>query len=343
MAKAIIDDKATVLAFEKKLIPSDAFLYETNWDAPEQLTPIGLTEKSVRGTISNRLKPAVAGDPAKLNKEVEKANLQRVDACSLSPHADTLVMKFTLKVLGNLSTPSACNNLAFRNSYKAAMEKYISETNFSELGNRYATNIANARFLWRNRVGADQITVKVKDLINPSNSWSFNAHDYRMHDFKHDDPNITNLGKQIADVLSGTEEMLLLEVTCLAKVGHAQEVYPSEELVLDKSNGKGEKSKILYQVDGTAALHSQKVGNALRSIDTWYTEFSNPETTNGAIAIEPYGAVTNLGKAYRTPKEKRDFYSLFDKWSRGEELSSIEDTHFVAAVLVRGGVFGEKS
>ena len=160
-------DKASVLAFEKKLVPSDAYLYETNWSDKKQLSPLSLIEKSVRGTISNRLKPAIAKDPAKINKEVEKANLQRVDACSLSPNADTLTIKFTLKVLGDISTPSACNNLNFRTSYEEAMEQYISKHKFTELGFRYATNIANGRFLWRNRLGAEEITVEVKNLSNP--------------------------------------------------------------------------------------------------------------------------------------------------------------------------------
>ena len=105
--------------------------------------------------------------------------------------------------------------------------------------------------------------------------------------------------------------------------------------------GKGEKSKILYQVNGQAALHSQKIGNALRTIDTWYPEHDDPEETAGPIAIEPYGAVTNLGRAYRTPKAKQDFYTFFDQWARGTTLDSVEDEHYVMAVLVRGGVFGE--
>ena len=90
-----------------------------------------------------------------------------------------------------------------------------------------------------------------------------------------------------------------------------------------------------------AAMHSQKVGNALRSIDTWYPEFSDEQASAGPIAIEPYGAVTNLGKAYRTPKDKQDFYTFFDAFARGEKLGRIEDEHYVMAILVRGGVFGE--
>ena len=139
--------------------------------------------------------------------------------------------------------------------------------------------------------------------------------------------------------MASEDDFVLLDINCFVQVGKAQEVYPSEELVLDK--GKGEKSKILYDVKGIAAIHSQKIGNALRSIDTWYPEFLDPETSAGPIAIEPYGAVTNLGKAYRTPSAKQDFYSFFDVWARGEKLSRVEDEHYVMATLVRGGVFGE--
>jgi len=291
-------DKATVLAFEKKLVPSDAYLYETTWSDKKDLSPLALNEKSVRGTISNRLKPAVSKDPAKLNKEVEKPNLQRVDACSLSPNSDTLVLRFTLKVLGNIVTPSACNNLNFRNSYKTAMEEYITKHSFSELGLRYATNIANGRFLWRNRLGAEEIIVNVKDMTHSDSSWEFDAKKIKLHDFDHKDKEVTDLGKKISETLSSEDGMLLLEITCYAKIGDAQEVYPSEELILDKTNGKGEKSKVLYHVNDIAALHSQKVGNALRSIDTWYPEFKNVDTSNGAIAIEPYGAVLVRGGVF---------------------------------------------
>ena len=59
----------------------------------------------MRGTISNRLKNALTSDPAKLDAEIQKANLQRVDVAALSAGADTLLVKFSLRVLGSLSTP----------------------------------------------------------------------------------------------------------------------------------------------------------------------------------------------------------------------------------------------
>lgn len=241
---------------------------------------------------------------------------------------------------GGVETPSACNNASFKESYTKAAKEYIAREGFRELGRRYAHNIANARFLWRNRVGAEKIEVEVKVLNKgQEQQWTFDATQYSIRSFEKQDDKVNELGAKIAAALANSEGALLLEITTYAQLGQSQEVYPSEELVLDK--GKGDKSKILYHVNGHAAMHSQKIGNALRSIDTWYPDYNDEVNSAGAIAIEPYGAVTNLGRAYRTPSDKQDFYTHFDKWARGEKLARLEDEHYVMAVLVRGGVFGE--
>lgn len=333
------ENTASVLAFEKKLVPSDGYMYGTTWEnRKEKVTALKLIEKSVRGTISNRLKKALQNDPAKLDAEIEKPNLQTVDSCGLGVDQDTLKLYFSLKVLSGVENPSACNNAAFNKTYTETVRGYIEKEGFSELAKRYATNIANARFLWRNRVGSENIEVEVKAVNKGSEQiWIFNSAVISTREFDDDDPDINSLAKKIADALSGKTEFLLLEIEAYAQVGKAQDVYPSEELVLNKGNGK--KSKILYAIDGVAGMHSQKIGNALRTIDTWYPEFEDAEI--GPIAIEPYGAVTNLGKAYRTPKAKVDFFTLFDRFARGEALDSKEKEHYVMATLVRGGVFGE--
>ena len=88
-----------------------------------------------------------------------------------------------------------------------------------------------------------------------------------------------------------------------------------------------------------AGLHSQKIGNALRTIDTWYPEADQ----FGPISVEPFGSVTHCGTAYRQPKDKLDFYTLLDNWVLKGKVPEVEQQHYVMAVLVRGGVFGEKS
>ena len=335
---------ASVLAFEKKLVPSDGFMYGTTWEKRyNESTPLSLQEKSVRGTISNRLKAADANDPAKLDAKVESPNLQRVDSCALNGEQDTLRLHFTLKVLSNVEQPSACNNSEFQESYTASVKTYIEGEGFKELSKRYAVNIANARFLWRNRVGAEKLEVVVKQLnTDEIKEWAFNSVEFGLRDFDTEDEKILSLSEKIADALSGKTPFLMLDINAYAKVGVAQEVYPSEELVLDKSSGTNKKRKILYDIKDIAGMHSQKIGNAIRCIDTWYPGNEN-STGPGPIAAEPYGAVTNLGVAYRNPKNKSDFFTLFDKFALGEKLSSKEEEHYVMAVLIRGGVFGESS
>lgn len=332
-------DIASVLAFEKKFVPSDGFMYGTTWANrldPDELTPLKLKEKSVRGTISNRLKPAEK-DASKLNAKVESPNLQHVDSCSLGLGQDTLKLTFTLKILSGVENPSACNNEGFRKKYGVVVADYIASEGFEELAKRYATNIANGRFLWRNRVGAEDLEVVV-GIVNSETSWKFDASSFSIRDFDNED--ISDLAGYIADVLSGKKDFLLLKIEAYARVGFAQDVYPSEELVLGKENkAKGAKTKILFSVEDIAAMHSQKIGNAIRTIDTWYPDYQ--DLNIGPIAIEPYGAVTNRGVAYRNPKAKADFFTLFDQWVATGKLKNTVDKHYVMAVLLRGGVFGE--
>jgi CRISPR-associated protein Csy3 len=102
---------ASVLAFERKLDVSDALFWQADSQAESaKLTEVAIVEKSVRGTISNRLKKAVANDVAKLDAEVEKANLQKVDAAALDINNDTLVVRWSLKVLHFAGKPNVCND-----------------------------------------------------------------------------------------------------------------------------------------------------------------------------------------------------------------------------------------
>jgi CRISPR-associated protein Csy3 len=334
MAKKTKSALPSVLALEKKLVPSDAQMFAVNWDERNTDDGLGLRlqEKSVRGTISNRLSTALEKDPAKIDAEVEKPNLQTVDHCALPSGKDTLKIQFTLKVLSDVQTPSACNLSEFNISYRKAVLAYIEKAGFTELAKRYASNLANARFLWRNRVGAEAIEVVVQHMNGEKcTAWEFNAKTIGLHNF--DDKDVGGLTKVIADSLAGKTEFTLLHVAAYSQLGQGQEVYPSEELV----TVKGDKSKILYESGGIAALHSQKVGNAIRTIDTWYA--GNAERP---IAVEAYGAVTTLGTAYRKPTDKKDFYTLFDRFGVGEALDEDEE-HYVMAMLVRGGVFGQSS
>lgn len=326
--------EASVLAFERKLANSDALMYAGQWESrsnSDGWEAVKIQEKAVRGTISNRQKTATANDPAKLDAEVEKPNLQKVDVAALPFDRDTLKLSFTLRVLNGLNTPSACNNPDYQEALAKIIDEYIQEQGFGELASRYAENLANGRFLWRNRVGAEAIEVKI---TYRDQRWVFDSHDFDLRQFSKGNPDIASLAKIIEKGLAG-DDYVMLTVDAFAKLGQGQEVFPSQELILDK--GKGDKSKVLYEVKGIAALHSQKIGNAIRTIDTWYPVAGDL----GPIAAEPYGSVTNRGKAYRQPKEKKDFYNLLDNWIGKNKAPDLEQQHYVMSILIRGGVFGK--
>jgi CRISPR-associated protein Csy3 len=297
-------------------------------------------DKAVRGTISNRLKAAMKSDPAKLDAEIQKANLQRVDVAALNFDSDTLKLSFTLRVLGNLDCPSACNDPEYEAALADLIKLYSQNEGFRELALRYATNIANGRFLWRNRIGAEALEVRVKHIEDNEikEEWIFNCEEFGLRKFDKAQGDFAKLTEVVRQGLIG-EKFAFLRIDAFALLGEGQEIFPSQELVLDKGQGDSQKSKILYQVDGVAALHSQKVGNALRTIDTWYPDGNEV----GPIAVEPYGSVTNRGKAYRQPKDNMDFYSLLDNWIIKGKVPTPDQQHFVMAIFIRGGVFGEKS
>jgi CRISPR-associated protein Csy3 len=329
---------ASVLAFESKLANSDAIMTAGNWEDQEdqkKWQPIKVVEKSIRGTISNRLKSSDPKfkDPAKLDTEVTKANLQTVDNAALPFDTDTLKVIFTLRILGDLSTPSACDNPDYQEKLKMTIGQYIEQNGFGELALRYACNIANGRFLWRNRICAEAITIRV-DIGDEV--LSFNAYEMPLRHFstqQEENADLKKLARVIEQGLSG-DAFSFVTVDAFVKLGKGQMVYPSQEMVM--GGGSGDKSKFLYQLDGFAAMHSQKIGNALRTIDTWHSEADEV----GAIAVEPYGSVTNRGRAYR-PVKNNDFYTLLDGWMIKDIEPAIEQQHYVMAVLIRGGVFGE--
>ncbi|MCF7223560.1 type I-F CRISPR-associated protein Csy3 [Marilutibacter chinensis] len=336
---------ASVLAFERKLDPSDALFFAGDWtarDRSDAWEPVKIREKSVRGTISNRLKTKDQ-DPAKLDAAIENPNLQTVDVAALPLDADTLKVQFTLRVLGGTGEPSACNDADYRNKLISTVTEYVRQQGFGELARRYAANLANGRFLWRNRIGAEQVEIHVAHLRGgqPATRWTFQAHEHSLRDLAppvSEAADLSALASLIESGLAGSSHVLL-QITAYVRIGAGQEVFPSQELILDR--GRGDKSKTLYSVGegdkAIAAIHSQKVGNALRTIDTWYPDADE----NGPIAVEPYGSVTTQGRAYRQPKEKMDFYNLLDNWIIKDKAPNLEQQHFVVATLIRGGVFGD--
>lgn len=320
---------ASVLAFERKLINSDAAMYSGNWDnwkQSEKWQPIPIQKRAMV-----RSKVVLPGEPS------ERPNLQfNGDAASLPFDADTLKVMFTLRFVGNLSTPSMCNNLDYQAELARVINGYIAKYGFKTLAARYAENLANGRFLWRNRINAEEIKVRVS--CNRGGEWEFNCEDFSLRKFSNNvEGNLAKLAAEIEKGLMG-DSPTSFKIEAFVRLGCGQEVFLSQRLITD---GNSKQNKEMYQRDGIAVLSSFKVGNALRTIDTWYPDAIDMKSEIGPIPVEVYGHVDSI-KIYRHPKTKMDFYTLLDKWVLEGKEPEIEQQHYVIATLIRGGVFLEQ-
>ncbi len=327
MAKKSSAKVPSVLAFSRKLEVSDALMTSGLWDTIDKQgkwKAIELHEKRNRATKSQY---------GAKEEEKSQPNLSWGDDASLPHDADTLRVSFSLKIMGQLDQPTACDDPDFEKKIVKAIGSYRDNPQFNELAKRYAINIANGRFLWRNRCGAESIKIHVN---YSEQVMKFNAYKYNLNDFTSppDDTDFPQLVEVIRNGLSGNK-FKYLEVNAYAKIGVGQRVWPSQEMVLKIP--KGEKTRILFELNDCAAMHSEKIGNALRTIDTWY---GAEDSRLQPIAVEPYGSVTTRGEAHR--KTKNDFYTLLGKWLENSADVSEEQQHFIIATLIRGGVFGGK-
>lgn len=339
----------SILTFERKLEVSDGSMLAGSWDkvdavdcAPDTWTPIIISTRTGRGTKSHYL-----GD--KDNEKVEP-NIFEGDSAYLPQGKDTLKVSFTLRVVGNLSKPFSCNSPDFEKLISKKVETFLESEGLRDLAKRYAHNIANGRFLWRNRVGAEKIQVNVRS--SGIDDMKFDSTRFDLNDFEtnNGDDNLNRLAELIRLGFKNTDKFILLEVDGYVKLGNNQQVFPSQEMNIN------EKKKSLFKLSGDqAAIHSVKIGNAIRTIDTWYGDeilvltgekspatkvIKNDEETRSPIAIEPYGAVTHRGAAYRY--KTNDLYTLLPKWANGDNIAP-EQEKYIIANLVRGGLFNNES
>jgi CRISPR-associated protein Csy3 len=344
MSKTKEIELPSVLSFERKLETSDALMFAGNWgetDKPpaQEWQHIPIMKRQNRSTQSAfGIEDAKKMKPNPVSSDSDDANL---------PHdKDTLKVSFSLRVIGNVGKPFACNDPDFTRAIGEKMNAYKENAEgFKTLALRYAYNIANGRFLWRNRVCAEKAVIKVK-TDSSQDELTFNPHDdFSLNDFKKSENNadLQTLAKVISSGLNGNENNFsFIEVDAYVKLGNGQHVFPSQEMNMNDKEKKKVLFKLPVRLDGDgdvkecAAIHNVKIGNAIRTIDNWYKDAECP------IAAEPYGSVTQMGQAYRKNEKEGDFYSLMIKWLNEKEVTD-DEKNFVVANLIRGGVFGKKA
>lgn len=339
----------SAMAIQRGLVLSDALFF--NQDAQGRRTPVVVVEHGVRGTQN-----------VNTDKGAEKdiANPQRTETAKLSEDAEILVVRFDLRAAPLSHAVSMCaepgggqKGRELGVGVRQALGEFIERSQgepLRQLALRYARNVLNGRWLWRNRSYAKAITIKVL-VMKQEGSEVLTTQDALKVPVGHFD-NPSEAEKAVAEILAqgwegvGDTPALRIEATVDFGVRGAVEVFPSQNYTTRERGFARSLYKLPlreeqelgsgFKVCGHAALRDQKVGNALRTIDTWYAGFKE---TRLVTPVEPMAANLDAGVFLRGPSETA--FVLLKSIALTDPTTDVGQ--FLLAILIRGGVFGEKS
>lgn len=339
-----------VLSVQRGTIVSDGVMSSVvpQSDGSTKKESIRVIRHGIRGTNINP-----KGD--------DPSNIQRTESAKTCSSATGLEVRFAFRTIDATSLLFACASKDYRKALEEFVERFFQDgvPEFDELCRRYARNVLNGRWLWRNRT-LGHVSVQANAQGNTYSSkgsslMNFNNYTNDEISFARDVIAAGFLGQHVAAEIVGTVDF--------GFTGQV-EVYPSQNMVTSKPDGFARslyKTDLIAQKDllailstskkngadagdfsadmidmGRAALRDQKIGNALRTIDTWYPDF------NGSpIPIEPNGASLEFNTIYRTKKSgSKELLTLIDELKPGTTVDP--RAIYVMALLVRGGVFSEK-
>jgi CRISPR-associated protein Csy3 len=332
------------------MIISDAEMFNRIPNGPEEFrkTPVQVIRHGILGTQN------VVG------KDKDIKNPQRTESAKTDPGATGMIVEFSMSTITLDNAIFACNQNDFRASVQGFVERFKSSGELREVCNRYARNILNGRWLWRNRILGQSINVTVtcgKEKITSDAT-------ARPHAVFGD---YTDNEKKLSDLLmySFTEKPIRFAVSATIDFGMAGcfEVFPSQNYISDKPKGfarslyklnrisRADLIRIMSKDDadtysgdivdmGNAAIRDQKVGNAIRTIDTWYD--GGIEST--PIPVEPKGANIETNEVKRNGKD-----TLFSMILTVDDIVPAKDGEplgrdamFIIANLIRGFLAGER-
>ena len=342
-----------VLAFQRGLVITDALFYNV---LPEGQSPVMVMRHGIRGTQNVNKNGEGKKSTAANAKRQEVSNIQTTDTAKLDADARALAVRFSLRFLDLKDVLFACAPAStdaddlvrnYRKSVTSFIERAKTSTGLEEVAQRFARNIANGRWLWRNRTIARRVEVSVS--VAGKAVARFDALATPLNHFDHITDDERQVATYIADGLRGDDDAGLdIEARLDFGVHGALEVFPSQNYVENKPRGfarplyclgtperAANRSGIEFESTramGHAALRDQKIGNALRTIDTWYPRYAEH---GRPLPVEPNGASLEAQEFFRDRKT-----SAFEFASRLNTLDPASpEGMFMIASLIRGGVF----
>lgn len=343
-----------VLAFNRGHVVTDGEMF--NEIAGQYETyPVEVVRHGIRGT--QNINDGKGNEETAANGVRNVSNIQITETAKLESSADALVVRFGLSMLdmaGSLDSCVAADKDAGR-MMRATFEDFVSRAKASEgiveVARRYARNIANGRWLWRNRTIARLIEIEVSTQSGVLAK--FNAKSMPTNAFGDYGEGEIRVADEIVKQMRGASlDGLTIVARLTMPTKGAIEVFPSQNYV-EKPKDTSATNKVtrtLYKlghpekvghgeirdtrVMGRAALRDQKLFNAIRTIDTWYPAYGE---TGFPIAVEPLGASLGQQEFYRAGKA-----SSFDMLKRLAQIDpDSPEGMFCIAALDRGGVYGE--
>lgn len=347
-----------VLSFQRGLVISDAAFYNRFENGSQ--SQVDVIRHGIRGT--QNINKAGAGEKSTAADATrqEVSNIQTTDSAKLDANAQGLAVQFSVRFLDLKNVLFACApgkedaDDAVKN-YRDSVDRFIERAKASEglqeVARRIARNIANGRWLWRNRTIARTIRIGVS--IDQKHIADFDALSIDLHSFGDYDASELKVAEYIADGMRGDDNVgLNVEALLGFGISGAIEVFPSQNYVESKPRGfarplyclgrpeatRGAREEPLtfnsIRIMGQAALRDQKIANALRTIDTWYADYAEYRRP---IPIEPNGASLEAQAFFRSKKTSAFEYAKM--------LNTLDpDTPegmFMIASFIRGGVFSE--
>jgi CRISPR-associated protein Csy3 len=332
----------SVMSLKRTIAMTDGIMSSLFSDGSTKL--VDVTRHGIRGT-QNMVKDALSDEYA------EVSNIQTTDTAKIDPNAAGLRVEFGIRFLPLVSSIDSCapgkNETPemikqYRDSLKGFAARAAHSDGLKEVSLRYARNIANGRWLWRNRTMAETVAIKVSV---GDKEFNFDALSIPLNTFSNYSQDERNLADVIANGLSGTSSSSLKVSADLDfGINGAVEVFPSQNYINGKPKGF---ARSLYKygapdkVDATnnnrvgyAAIRDQKIGNALRTFDTWYSDF---EEVGMPIPIEPNGASLDAQRFFR--KNNSSAFKLFLRLNQIDP--NTEQGMFCIANMIRGAVYSE--
>ncbi len=303
----------------------------------EETTPVIVKKVSVLGTTSEYSRSFYEENAN--HDRLATGNPQNIETAHLEPETNRFCVQGSVNFVPRCMGLTNCHENENRSfDLSAATEEIMlmikEKGGMRTLARKYAAQLVNGDILFRNKY-ADDLRAVVGFM---EGGWQELEFDCRAQSFGNPE-GLESLAGHIEKALTEENRYFHPVYRIYGTINYGGEVYPSQELEMNRPKTLF-RNKIQDEPDA-AGIHSQKAGNALRKIDTWYSHYNEIKR---AIPVDPYGPDKSRAKAIRRPNSGESFYEIFagldqlaDRLKKQDEPDG--DAMFFAAMMVRGGVF----